>query len=109
MAGLKFVAAGYLSGDRILITFDKPKGFQSQFRAEAYTLLVDNAPYACSIVSGNPYRIYCSGRPLPPLGLAAVKLLAADSSCTFDIPFDTITIPPKPVPTSSGGYGGGYK
>lgn len=105
MADLKFLSSGYLEGGRFLITLEKPQGFQAQFRAETYTLLVNGSPYSCSIIGGNTYRIYCTGRPVPPAGLAQVKLLSADSSCTFDIPFATVSILPPPVPTSApGGY-----
>ncbi len=104
MADLKFLSSGYLEGGRFLITLEKPKVSQSQFLAQAYTLLVNGAPYACSIIGGNPNRIYCAGRPVPPVGLAQVKLLAADSSCTFEIPFKTVSVPPPPVPTAAGKY-----
>lgn len=104
MADLKFLSSGYLEGGRFLITLEKPQGFQAQFRAETYTLLVNGSPYSCSIIGGNMYRIYCTGRPVPPAGLAQVKLLSADSSCTFDIPFETVSILPPPVPTSAGKY-----
>lgn len=104
MADLKFLSSGYLEGGRFLITLEKPQGFQAQFRAETYTLLVNGSPYACSIVGGNLFRIYCTGRPVPPAGLAQVSLLSADSSCKFDIPFSTVSIVPPPAPTSSGKY-----
>lgn len=104
MADLRFLSSGYLEGGRFLITLEKPQGFQAQFRAETYTLLVNGSPYTCSIVGGNLFRIYCTGRPVPPAGLAQVSLLSADSSCTFDIPFSTVSIVPPPVPTSSGKY-----
>ncbi len=105
MGNLTFLSSGYLDGGRFLITLEKPQGFQNQFRAQAYTLLVNGSPYACSIIGGNLFRIYCTGRPIPPPGLAQVQLLSADSSCKFDIPFSTVSIIPPPVPTAGpGGY-----
>ncbi len=105
MGDLKFLSSGYLEGGRFLITLQKPQGPKAQFQAAAYTLLVNGSPYACSIIGDNQFRIYCTGRPVPPAGLAQVKLLSADSSCTFDIPFETVSILPPPVPTSApGGY-----
>lgn len=104
MADLTFLSSGYLEGGRFLITLAKPQGPKAQFQAQAYTLLVNGSPYACSIIGGNLFRIYCSGRPVPPPGLAQVSLLSADSSCTFNIPFSTVSIVPPPAPTSSGKY-----
>jgi hypothetical protein len=104
MADLKFLSSGYLEGGRFLITLQKPQGFQAQFRAEAYTLMVNGSPYACTQIAGNAFRIYCTGRPVPPVGQAQVQLLSADSSCTFEIPFQTVSVPPVPAPPSGGKY-----
>jgi hypothetical protein len=104
MSDLFFLSAGHLAGSRILVTLQKPSEFEADTAEGVYTLRMRGVEYPCSILNDNQQRIYCSGRPVPPPGLTAVSLVASDGSCTYDIPFDTINIPPKPTEKPSGGY-----
>jgi hypothetical protein len=100
MADLRYVSHGYLESGWFLVTLGKPGGFESS----EYTLRVNGSPFECTTLSGRLDRIYCTGRTAPPPGLVQVELLDAGSSCTFGIPFASISVLPKPQPTSSGGY-----
>lgn len=105
MGDLSFLSAGFLAGDRILVTFDKPSGFNPVSPTEAYRLLIRGNEYLCQILNSNFNRIFCSGRPIPPVGSAPVVLQATDGSCVYELPFDDILIPPRPTPTERpGGY-----
>jgi hypothetical protein len=112
MTGLQFLSAGLLSGGRFLVTLEK----NEPFLMPEYKLTVDLIECACSPLDDDANRIYCVGSPVPnlPSGglrrLAEVKLLAATGDCSFDIPFDTIPLPPKPTPDrpSGSGSGSGY-
>ncbi len=102
MGSVEFLGASYLRGDRFMVTLEKAVAFLSQ----EYVLLVNAAPYDCSVLDiGGPKRIYCIGQPIPRTARATVELQAADSSCSFDLPFDSIPVPPKVAPTEPGPYG----
>jgi hypothetical protein len=104
MADLSFLTAGHLAGGRILVTLQKTSEFEAQSDEGVYTLRMRGSAYPCSILNDNRMRIYCSGRPVPPPGQTAVELVASDGSCTYDLPFDAIPIPPKPTEKPSGRY-----
>jgi hypothetical protein len=102
MTGLEAIAMTYLEGGRFMVALEKDE----PFIVHDYVLMVNDARYECGPLTGQPAnRIYCIGRPVPPVGHASVELLAAASSCTYEIPFSSINVPPHPVqPTSAGGY-----
>jgi hypothetical protein len=100
MSDLRFVSDGYLASGFFLVTLEKPSGFAE----DQYTLLVNGAAYTCTTQNLGPNRIFCTGRTIPNPGLAQVSLASAESSCTFDIPFSTISVLPKAPPTAAGGY-----
>lgn len=100
MATLQFVSDGYLASGWFLVTLGKAGGFEAQ----EYTLLVNGEASACSTLSGRTDRIYCTGPYVPPIGLIPIQLLSADSSCGYDTPFGSISVIPKPQPTSAGPY-----
>jgi hypothetical protein len=80
------------------VTLSQPGGFE----AETYTLLVEGFPSECSKLPDFPNRIYCTGPHVPAPGLVPVQLQAADASCTFDTPFDQISVIPEPEPEPPG-------
>jgi hypothetical protein len=95
------ISTGYLSGGRFMVTLQNP----GPFLDPQYILMVNDRPYPCTPLTGQPEnRVFCIGQPLPPLGYVPAELLAGDSSCRIDIPFDTVLVLPVPQPTSSGGY-----
>jgi ABC-type branched-subunit amino acid transport system substrate-binding protein len=100
MATLQFVSNGYLASGWFLVTLAKPGGFE----APAYTLLVNGQASGCSMLSGRTDRIYCTGPYVPPTGLIPIQLLSADSSCSFETPFEAMSVIPKPTPISAGTY-----
>ncbi len=102
MEGLAAIAMTYLEGGRFMVALEKDEAFI----VHDYVLLVNDARYECGPLTGQPAnRIYCIGRPIPPVGHARVEMVAARSSCSYEIPFSSINVPPRPVPpTSAGGY-----
>jgi hypothetical protein len=102
MEGLAAIAMTYLEGGRFMVALEK----DAAFIVHDYVLLVNDARYECGPLEGQPAnRIYCIGRPVPPVGHARVEMVAARSSCSYEIPFSSINVPPRPAPpTSAGGY-----
>jgi hypothetical protein len=100
MASLQFVSNGVLASGWFLVTLSKTGGFE----ASEYRLLVNGQPSDCSILSGNTNRIYCTGPYLPPTGLIPIQLQSADGSCTFETPFDAMSVIPTPKPPPTGPY-----
>jgi hypothetical protein len=98
MAGLEAIAMTYLEGGRFMVTLEKDE----PFIVHEYVLLVNDARYECGPLAGQPAnRIYCIGRPIPPVGHARVEMVAARSSCAYEIPFSSINVPPRAAPPSN--------
>jgi len=103
MADLRYLSAGYLEGSRFFVSFEKASAFQNQAKDLGYILQIRGNDYSCSILSDNPFRIFCIGRYIPVPGNASFTLISADSTCTYETPFEQILIPPAPLPTEKPG------
>ncbi len=98
---LEAISTGYLSGGRFMVTLQNP----NRFLLPLYNFRINGIDYPCTPIAGQPEnRVYCIGRPRPPVGDAVVQLYVGDLSCRIVIPFDTISVPPVPEPTSAGNY-----
>jgi hypothetical protein len=112
MDDLRFLGASILASNQFMITLQK----DTPFLAGEYALLVDAKEHACSILENRTDRIFCVGKDIPDLPEGSLRLLAevelspTGGGCYFDLPFDTIPLPPKPTPDSpsGGGTGAGY-